>query len=181
MTQAVQPPFQTPLLHDKVEESVSMSFSEMIFFNPRTSCSLNSYLLISSLIHPKLHSSSHWLTCSMILSRLGFSGDASGKEPTCQSRRHRRPRFDPWVRKIPWKKKWQPTPVFLPGESHGQRRLRGYSPWDLKEMGSQRVGLSTVLFWCFTEIVAVAWELVSLSLFLTTPPQNYQGIVFKQI
>jgi len=36
--------------------------------------------------------------------------------------------FDPWVRKIPWSRKWQPTPVFLPGESHGQRSLEGYSP-----------------------------------------------------
>ena len=37
--------------------------------------------------------------------------------------------FNPWVRKIPWRGKWQPTPVSLPGESHGQRRLAGYSPW----------------------------------------------------
>ena len=37
-------------------------------------------------------------------------------------------RFDPWVRKIPWRRKWQPTPVFLPGKSHGQRRLVGYIP-----------------------------------------------------
>ena len=37
--------------------------------------------------------------------------------------------FDPWVGKIPWKRKWQPTPVFLPGESQGQRSLAGYSPW----------------------------------------------------
>ena len=42
--------------------------------------------------------------------------------------------FDPWVRKIPWRRKWQPTPVFLPGKSHGQRSLGGYSPW-----GWQRV------------------------------------------
>ena len=41
----------------------------------------------------------------------------------------RRPRLDSWVRKIPWRRKWQPTPVFLPGESHGQRSLAGYSPW----------------------------------------------------
>ena len=44
-----------------------------------------------------------------------------------------RPRFDPWVRKIPWRRTWQPTPVFLPGESHGQRSLAGYSPWGHKE------------------------------------------------
>ena len=41
----------------------------------------------------------------------------------------RRPGFNPWVRKIPWKRAWQSTLVFLPGESHGQRRLGGYSPW----------------------------------------------------
>ena len=43
--------------------------------------------------------------------------------------------FDPWVRKIPWRRKGQPTLVFLPGESHGQRSLVGYSPWGPKELG----------------------------------------------
>ena len=51
-----------------------------------------------------------------------------GKEPACQCRRHRRLDFDPWVGKIPWRKVWQPPPVFLPGESHEQRSLVGYSP-----------------------------------------------------
>ena len=41
--------------------------------------------------------------------------------------------FNPWVRKIPWRREWQPTPVLLPGESHGQRSLVGYSPWGGKE------------------------------------------------
>ena len=45
----------------------------------------------------------------------------------------RKPGFDPWVENIPWRRKWQPTPVFLPGESHGQRSLMGYSPWGHKE------------------------------------------------
>ena len=44
-----------------------------------------------------------------------------------------RPGFDPWVRKIPCRRKWRPTPVFLPGESHGRRSLVGYSPWGRKE------------------------------------------------
>ena len=44
-----------------------------------------------------------------------------------------RPGFDPWVEKIPWRRKRQPTPVFLPGKSHGQRNLTGYSPWGRKE------------------------------------------------
>ena len=45
----------------------------------------------------------------------------------------RRPGFDPWVRKIPWRRKWQSTPVLLPGKSHGQRSLVDYRPWDRKE------------------------------------------------
>ena len=44
-----------------------------------------------------------------------------------------RPRFNPWVGKISWRRKWQPTPVFLPGESHGQGSPAGYSPWDPQE------------------------------------------------
>ena len=45
----------------------------------------------------------------------------------------RRLRFDSWAGKIPWRRKWQPTPVSLPGESHGQRSLVGYGLWDCKE------------------------------------------------
>ena len=57
-----------------------------------------------------------------------YTGGASGKEPACQCRRYKRHRFDPWVGKIPWRRARQPTPVFLPGESHGQRSLVGCSP-----------------------------------------------------
>ena len=60
-------------------------------------------------------------------------GGASGKEPTCQCRRHKRCGFDPWIVKIPRRRKWQPTPVYLPGESHGWRSLAGYSPQGCKE------------------------------------------------
>ena len=56
----------------------------------------------------------------------------SGKESTCQCRRCG---LDPWVKKIPWKREWQLTLVFLPGESHGQRSLVGYSPRDRKRVG----------------------------------------------
>ena len=63
----------------------------------------------------------------------GFPGGTSGKEPTCQCRRCKRCEFDPWVRKVPWRREGQPTTVFLPGESHGQKRLVGYSPWGCKE------------------------------------------------
>ena len=62
-----------------------------------------------------------------------------GKGPTCQCRRHKRHGFDPWVRKIPWRRAWQPIPVFLPGESHGQRCLVGYSPYSHKESDTTEV------------------------------------------
>ena len=52
------------------------------------------------------------------------------KNAPCQCRRHKRRGFNPWVRRIPWRREWQPSPVFLPGESHGQRSLAGYSPLD---------------------------------------------------
>ena len=48
----------------------------------------------------------------------------------------RRSGFDPWVGTIPWRRAWQPTPVFLPGESHGQRNLAGYSPWGRKVLNT---------------------------------------------
>ena len=60
----------------------------------------------------------------------GFPGDPDGKESSCNAGR---PGFHPWVGKIPWRRAWQPTPVFLPGESHGQRSLASYSPWGRKE------------------------------------------------
>ena len=55
-----------------------------------------------------------------------FPGGSDGKSICLQ---YRRPEFDPWVGKIPWRRKWQSPPVLLPGKSHGQRNLAGYSPW----------------------------------------------------
>ena len=63
---------------------------------------------------------------------MGLPWQLSGKESACQCRRLG---FDLWVRKIPWTKKWQPTPVFLSGKSHSQGSLVGY----IQSMGSQRV------------------------------------------
>ena len=64
---------------------------------------------------------------------MGFPGGASGKEPACQCRRHKRLGFNPWVRKTPWKREWTPTPLFLPGENQGQRSPVGYYPLGRKE------------------------------------------------
>ena len=63
----------------------------------------------------------------------GFPDGSVVKEFTCKGRRRI---FHPWVGKIPWRREWQSTPVFLPGESHGQRSLVGYSPWGRKESDS---------------------------------------------
>jgi len=57
----------------------------------------------------------------------GFPGGASGKEPACQYRKPRRLGFNAWVGKIAWRRAWQHTQVFLPGESHEQKSLAGYS------------------------------------------------------
>ena len=61
----------------------------------------------------------------------GFPGGSVVKnlQSVCPCRRHG---FHPWVGKIPWRRKWQPTPVLLPGKSHEQRSLAGYSPWGLR-------------------------------------------------
>ena len=61
----------------------------------------------------------------------GFPGGSDGKESSCNAGR---PGFDPWVRKIPWRRERLPTPAFLPGVFHGQRSLLGYSPWGRKEL-----------------------------------------------
>ena len=58
--------------------------------------------------------------CGLLWTSSGFPGGSCGKELACRG-------FDHWVRKIPWRGGWQPTPVFLPGKSHGQRSLAGYS------------------------------------------------------
>ena len=73
-------------------------------------------------------------SCQMINYRdlSGLPGGTSGKETTCQCRRHR---FNPWVRKIPWRRKWQPTLVFSPEKSHGRRSLGVYTPWGCKRVG----------------------------------------------
>ena len=69
------------------------------------------------------------------LNKLGFPGGTSCKEPTCQCRRHLREAGSiPGSERFPWRRKWQPTAVLLPGESHEQRSLAGYSTWGLKEL-----------------------------------------------
>ena len=64
---------------------------------------------------------------------MGSLRGSAGKEPACQCRRHKRCGFHLWVGKIPWRRKWRPTPVFLPGTSRGRRSLEASSPWGRRE------------------------------------------------
>ena len=87
----------------------------------------------------------------------GFPVGSDGKESVCQCRK---PGFDPWVGKIPWRRKWQPTPVFLPGEFHEQRSLEGYCPWGHKESDlTEQLTLS--LFQGYTD--GSNWQIVCQS------------------
>ena len=70
----------------------------------------------------KVFTASLWL--------LDFPGSASGKDPACQGRRCKRPGFDPWAGKIPWRRAWPPTPVFWPGAP----------PWTEEPGGRQSIG-----------------------------------------
>ena len=65
---------------------------------------------------------------------MDFPRGAVVKKSACQCRRCKRRRFDTWVGNIPWSRKWLPTPVFLAGESHGQRSLVCCNPWGRKEL-----------------------------------------------
>ena len=73
---------------------------------------------------------------------------SSGKEPACQCWRHQRPGFSPWVGKIPWRRAWQPTPVFFPGESHGQRSPVGYSLQGHTELDTTEATQHTCVTFC---------------------------------
>ena len=74
---------------------------------------------------------------------MGFPGGASGKELTCQCRRHKRRGFKPWVGKIPQRRAWQPTPVFLPRKSRGQSSLAGFCDHGIAKSRTQLKRLST--------------------------------------
>ena len=95
----------TSLIFNFISEVLSCSFVWKVFF----------HLLICLIL----------CVCICVLDILGFPGYSDGKESSCQCRR---PRFNPWIRQIPWRREWQPTPVFLSGKFHGQRILMRYSP-----------------------------------------------------
>ena len=97
-----------------------------------------------------------------LYSLLGLPRWLSGKEPTCLCRGCR---LNPWLRKMPWRRKWHATAVFLPGKSHGQRSLVGYSPWGRKETETRlsahtqmKYLLNTCLFFLLLSLRTNLWQ-----------------------
>ena len=92
-------------------------------------------------------------------SYLVYTYGASGKEPTCQCRRHKRCGFHPWVWKILWRREWLPTPIFLPGKSHRQRSLVGYSPWgcrdrhDWNDLACMHIYIIYMVIYCIISLI----------------------------
>ena len=106
---------------------------------------------------------------------MGSPGYSSGKESACQCRGYKRQERDWWVGKIPWRRVWQPTPVFLSGKSHGQRRLAGYSLCGHKRVGhnlvtkQQQKFPSVPIFWRVFKIInrcLILWKTLSTSILI---------------
>jgi len=113
---------------------------------------------------PTRQQQSHWaLKNSYITPWFIFTTLVACKDSKETAFNEGRPRFDPWVGKIPWRREWLPSPVFLPGEFHGLWSLVGYSPW-----GSQKVGqnwvTTTFTFYIYNKPYEVSLENIS------TPP-----------
>ena len=104
----------------------------------------------------------NWRSCfSQTHLLLGLPWWLRGKE-SCQCGRHR---FNLWIRKIPRRKEWQPTPVFLPRKAHEQRRLAGSSPWGHKtvrhNLTKQQQPSSNLLFWSGYSLVALSIRIMN--------------------
>ena len=127
---------------------------------------------------------------SEVVSIIGLPRWFSGQGSASPCRRNR---FDPWVREIPWRRQWQPTPVFLPGKSHGQRSLEGYSPWGHERVGHdlarsclqtqscsevRRARISTYEFVC---VCSVAQLCPTLCDPMSPPGSSVQGIFQARI
>ena len=107
------------------------------------------------------------------------TGGAGGKELACQRRKHNRYGLSPWVGKIPGRRKWQPTPVFLLGESHGQRSLVGYSPWGRKELDTTEATEHAHTFqYLLRDPVGVFESLYRIHLRMSHPGVRSGGSIF---
>ena len=119
--------FQT----SRVSITCDLSEKQILRPHPRSSESESLGMSCSHLPSPSLMTRILYLSYFSIRD---FPGGAGGKELANQCRKHKKCGFDPWVRKIPWRRKWQHIPEFLPGESHEQRSLVGCSPCGHREL-----------------------------------------------
>ena len=92
----------------------------------------------------------------------GFPVGSVSKESACNAGDAGRPNFNPWFGKIPWRRARQPAPVFLPGESHGQRSLVGYSPWGCKGSELKRLNMHASLYPSFHVLPRSFAKVISL-------------------
>ena len=130
----------------------------VILCNWAKGCSDNRWNIISG---PIWEGVSPWGLAFKYVNWVDFPGSSDGKESVLQCKR---PRFDPWVGKISWRRAWQPTPVFLPGELHGQNSLVGCSPQGRKELDMiERLTLTcTFVNWVKEIIPTKRWASSSL-------------------
>ena len=121
---------------------------------------ISSNLFIHLSIDGHWAGSTPWLLWMMLLwtcvyvTCLGLPWWLNGKESACNASAAEDVVFDPWLRKIPWRRSWHPTAVFLPGESHGQRRLEGHSPWVTKSWTRPKQ-LSMACIYLFVSLILI--------------------------
>ena len=108
-----------------------MNYMVVLFSTFGHTSILFSIVAVPIYIPPTLHKG--FLVSAFYQHLLGFPSGLVIKNLSVNARRHRRCKFYPWVRKIPWRRKWQPMPVFLPGKSHGQRSMAGNNLWCHRE------------------------------------------------
>ena len=118
-------PFNTIIAYIKYLIKYHHTIIRILFASQNTFCRYINIILLSSFYR-------RWKLKHYSIFLWPPSG-ASSKESAFQCRSQKRYGFNPWVRKIPWRRKQQLTPVFLLGEYHGQRSLVDYSPWGCKE------------------------------------------------
>ena len=121
--------YKPPLFCSLQDTTIVLIFKDMTFLHSFTVLSPK-YISLGTIVWFCSVSFAFWCTRAKSLQSyltLCNTMDCSlpGSSVLCRRKRHR---FDPWVGRIPWRRAWQPTPVFLPGESHGQKNLVGYGP-----------------------------------------------------
>ena len=119
---------------------------------------------VSVILCQKMFAAKHWLVCRVPSKKRGFPSGSDSKECTCNVRTH----FDPWVGKIPWRREWLPSPVLLPGESHGQGSPAGYS-----QKGHIKLDTPEQLTYAYKQR---GWAACAQ---IPGLPDSFQGVAFK--